>query len=135
MQKIESGVGRVVLRSHGSDAVFSELSYKYPLKLLSPQIHEKKTAVLYVLSYGGGLVGGDTVRLSVEVYDASVLVMLTQVGFHMLSEGVGVSECREANQVITLFLYRDQRKCSERALDNASHDHTLLLKPTSLLNT
>ena len=80
MQKIEAGVGRVVLRSHGSDAVFEELSYKYPLKLLSPQVHEpKKTAVVYVLSYGGGLVGGDTVRLSCEVHDESTLVMLTQV--------------------------------------------------------
>ncbi|CAL1695330.1 unnamed protein product [Somion occarium] len=78
MQTIGPGVGRIVLRPHGSEAVFSELSYAYPLKLLSPKVSQRNTAVVYVLSYGGGLVGGDQIKLSVEVHDGSSLVMLSQ---------------------------------------------------------
>ena len=76
--KIEQGYGRVVLRNDGSGAVFSELSATYPLKLLSPQLADPEISILYVLSYGGGLVGGDCVQLNVEVYDGARLAMRSQ---------------------------------------------------------
>ncbi|KAI0080272.1 UreD-domain-containing protein [Panus rudis PR-1116 ss-1] len=78
MQRIEAGVGNIVLQRYGSEAVFSQLSFKYPLKLLSPKIAQENVAVVYVLTYGGGLVGGDRVRLNVSVEGGSVLVMLSQ---------------------------------------------------------
>jgi urease accessory protein len=77
--QIETGSGRIVLRAHGSTAVFTELSYTYPLKLLSPRIDQEKLAVVYVLTYGGGLVGGDIVRLTVDVGPSALLVVLSQV--------------------------------------------------------
>lgn len=77
--KLPAGVGRIVLASHGSNAVFSELSSTYPLKLLSPNINQDRLAVVYVLTYGGGLVGGDHVDLSVDVTTNSMLVLLSQV--------------------------------------------------------
>ena len=76
---IAPGVGRIALDTHGADAVFSELSYAYPLKLLSPRLHQPKVAVVYVVSYGGGLVGGDQVEVVAEVKRDAVLVVLTQV--------------------------------------------------------
>ena len=76
---IAAGVGRIVLDVHGLDAVFTELSYAYPLKLLSPRLSQPKVAVAYVVSYGGGLVGGDQVELRAEVKKDGVLVLLTQV--------------------------------------------------------
>lgn len=79
MTTIAAGVGRIVLDVHGMDAVFTELSYAYPLKLLSPRLTQPKVAIAYVLSYGGGLVGGDQIDLSVKIEKDSVLVMLTQV--------------------------------------------------------
>lgn len=79
MQRVGSGVGTINLQSHGSDAVFSELSYSYPLKLLSPRVATLNVGVVYVLTYGGGLVGGDRVKLGVEVGEGARLVMLTQV--------------------------------------------------------
>ena len=36
-------------------------------------------SIVYMLSYGGGLVGGDSVLLDVEVHDQARLVILTQV--------------------------------------------------------
>lgn len=74
-----AGNGRIVLGTHGMDAVFSELYAAYPLKLLSPRITEERVAVVYFLTYGGGLVGGDRVGLTVDVRDGAILVMLSQV--------------------------------------------------------
>lgn len=78
--KIHAGGGRIALSSYGSNhAVFSELSSTYPLKLLSPRISPDGIAVVYILSYGGGLVGGDQINLSVDVGTGAVLVLLSQV--------------------------------------------------------
>ncbi|KAG7450650.1 UreD-domain-containing protein [Guyanagaster necrorhizus] len=76
--KIDAGGGRISLSCHGSAAVFSELSSTYPLKLLSPRIPEDGVAVVYILTYGGGLVSGDRVNLSVDVGEESKLVLLSQ---------------------------------------------------------
>jgi len=79
VQRIETGGGRVVVHLHGSKAVFSELSSTYPLKLLSPRIEQDRVAVAYILTYGGGLVGGDRVDLVVIVGAGVTLVLLSQV--------------------------------------------------------
>jgi UreD urease accessory protein len=77
--QIASGGGRIVLRSHGSSVTFAELSSTYPLKLLSPRIDQDGVAIVYVLTYGGGLVGGDCVKLAVDVGQGTILVLLSQV--------------------------------------------------------
>ncbi|KAJ7293454.1 UreD urease accessory protein-domain-containing protein [Mycena rebaudengoi] len=50
-----AGRGRIALALHGAEAVFSELSSTYPLKLLSPRIVCDGVAVAYMITYGGGL--------------------------------------------------------------------------------
>jgi urease accessory protein len=82
MRNIDTGTGRIVSHSHGLDVVFSELSSTYPLKLLSPKISQNGVALVYILSYGGGLVGGDSVNLSVDVGSGTVLILLSQVSLH-----------------------------------------------------
>ncbi|KAF8230675.1 UreD-domain-containing protein [Tricholoma matsutake] len=76
--RIHPGGGRIVLSSYGSNVGFSELSSTYPLKLLAPRITRGRVAVVYLLTYGGGLVGGDRVNLSTEVGSHSILVVLSQ---------------------------------------------------------
>lgn len=76
---MNAGSGRIVLRKHGSEAAFSELSYVYPLKLLSPRLSPDNPSVVYLVSYGGGLVGGDRIQLSAVVDEGAALVVLTQV--------------------------------------------------------
>lgn len=77
------GKGKAVLRASADEAVFSELSYRYPLKLLSPRTHATPNgvpiAIAYMLSYGGGLVSGDRIDLEVDVGSNSTLMLLTQV--------------------------------------------------------
>lgn len=79
--RIYAGGGRIVLSSFASNARFSELSSTYPLKLLAPRVTRGSVAVVYILTYGGGLVGGDLVNLVTEVGSHSILVVLSQVGF------------------------------------------------------
>ena len=78
--KIQAGSGRIALGAQGQTVAFSELSSAYPLKLLSPRISQDRVAVVYVLTYGGGLVGGDQLKLHVDVEDKTILVLLSQVG-------------------------------------------------------
>lgn len=78
--KIRAGDGRIVVefdpyRGH----TFAQLSCTYPLKLLSPRSKEDTVAIVYVLSYGGGLVGGDEVELEVTVREGASLMLLSQV--------------------------------------------------------
>lgn len=77
--RIEPGNGRVVLHNGGSGDVFSELAASYPLKVLSPQLSGLDVSIVYVLTYGGGLVGGDRTQLDVEVHDGTRLCLLSQV--------------------------------------------------------
>jgi urease accessory protein len=58
------------------------VNFQYPLKLISPDPHrasdEKHVTVVFLLTYGGGLVGGDKINLKVELEDHTRLVLLTQ---------------------------------------------------------
>ncbi|KAF8912988.1 UreD-domain-containing protein [Gymnopilus junonius] len=74
---MQPGGGCITLSLHGARAVFSELSSMYPLKLLSPYVHDR-TAIVYLLTYGGGLVGGDEVNLVVNIQPGAQLVILSQ---------------------------------------------------------
>ena len=79
ISRLAGGSGRIAISCHGFIAIFSELSAAYPLKLLSPHVYENAVAVVYILSYGGGLVSGDQVNLQVQVTDGAKLVLLSQV--------------------------------------------------------
>lgn len=79
------GKGRAVLEASGDEAIFSSLSYRYPLKLLSPQTIGSNVplAIAYMLSYGGGLVSGDKIDLDVNVGEKCALMLLTQVRYSL----------------------------------------------------
>ena len=55
------------------------MRYQYPLKLISPTpIADQKSILVFLLSYGGGLVGGDNVNLAIEIHNRSRLSLVTQ---------------------------------------------------------
>lgn len=74
------GGGRVVaklLPSGGSG--LDTVDYQYPLKLISPKPEpHHRSAIIWILSYGGGLVGGDQVNLSISVLPHAKLSLVTQ---------------------------------------------------------
>ncbi|GAA5857156.1 hypothetical protein JCM8547_009342 [Rhodosporidiobolus lusitaniae] len=83
--RLSPGDGRIVCATDNlRRALFEEVAFSYPLKLLVPkQVVAKRRDLqhvqsIYVISYGGGLVAGDRVRLKVEVRSGTTLVMLTQ---------------------------------------------------------
>ena len=108
VEKVGAGKGRVEVRSDGSEAVLSELSYSYPLKLLSPRLSLPSVSVVYVLTYGGGLVAGDSVDLKASVKDGMSLVLLTQVGLRNRARA-GLANTRGATSI------RARRRCSRPA--------------------
>ncbi|KAG2369452.1 UreD-domain-containing protein [Suillus spraguei] len=77
-ESISVGTGHIICDLHSSNVVFSKLSSSYPLKLLSPRVSEYGVAIVYVMSYGGGLVGGDCMQLIVEVGKECKLLLLSQ---------------------------------------------------------
>ncbi|EPE07891.1 urease accessory protein [Ophiostoma piceae UAMH 11346] len=90
------GYGRIVaaLEPNG-DPGLEVVAYQYPLKLIAPTTGaglgtlgpvgnvpddpaRKKSALIFLLSYGGGLVAGDQVNLDVEVRKRARLSLVTQ---------------------------------------------------------
>ncbi|KAF2225801.1 UreD urease accessory protein-domain-containing protein [Elsinoe ampelina] len=59
-----------------------QFSYQYPLKLVAPapltSDDEISIQTVYLLSYGGGLVGGDSIDLNVSLDHGVRLILLTQ---------------------------------------------------------
>ncbi|KAI9828796.1 MAG: hypothetical protein M1832_001901 [Thelocarpon impressellum] len=55
------------------------LTYTYPLKLISPSpTSTAKSILAFLLTYGGGLVAGDSIALSVVLENSSRLALVTQ---------------------------------------------------------
>ncbi|KAG6002068.1 hypothetical protein E4U21_003470 [Claviceps maximensis] len=75
------GQGQIVAKllpggRHGIES----MAYQYPLKLISPAspTGAQKSALVFLLSYGGGLVGGDAVDLTICVQSKANLSLVTQ---------------------------------------------------------
>ncbi|KAI9512860.1 UreD-domain-containing protein [Russula earlei] len=74
----DAGHGKIRAQIHNNRVVFPVLSYTYPLKLLSPRMQQEGVAVVYMMTYGGGLVGGDSIFISIEIEQDARLVLLSQ---------------------------------------------------------
>jgi len=75
----DEGKGHIVLSRYGEDQqVLSTLSFQYPLKLISPRGFGQPCTSVFMMSYGGGLVGGDQIDLSVTIQEDCKLALLTQ---------------------------------------------------------
>ncbi|OIW29704.1 putative nickel ion binding protein [Coniochaeta ligniaria NRRL 30616] len=74
------GEGRLVVKllPNGTSDL-ETISYQYPLKLITPsKASEKESVLVFLLSYGGGLIGGDSVHLSIDVQPNARLTIVTQ---------------------------------------------------------
>lgn len=57
----------------------STMTFQYPLKLISPSpTSYQKSVLVFLLTYGGGLVGGDQVNLKIHIKRTSKLSIVTQ---------------------------------------------------------
>ncbi|RIA92973.1 UreD urease accessory protein [Glomus cerebriforme] len=74
------GHGQIVCHVSSSTTrpSFSTFRASYPIKLLTPKVHSPYLAAAYIITYGGGMVSGDSVSLSVETHPNVNLMLLTQ---------------------------------------------------------
>jgi len=77
------GLGSIVLSLlPPGKQVLTSFTYQYPLKLIAPDPHfspgNNHVSVVFLLTYGGGLVGGDRISLSISLEECSHLVLVTQ---------------------------------------------------------
>ncbi|KAJ1329534.1 cohesin complex subunit SA-1/2 [Microdochium nivale] len=78
------GKGHITVKLYphpSSSSALESLTYQYPLKLISPSpsaIRHQPSVLVFLLSYGGGLVGGDEVDLGVTVRAGARLSIVTQ---------------------------------------------------------
>ena len=60
-------------------SALSRMTFQYPLKLISPSPSaEQKSVIVFLLTYGGGLVGGDRVNLKIDIKPNARLSIVTQ---------------------------------------------------------
>jgi urease accessory protein len=78
--KLLPGYGQIVcqLSSSTTRPSFSTFRASYPIKLLTPKVHSPYLAAVYIVTYGGGMVSGDFISLSVETHPNVNLMLLTQ---------------------------------------------------------
>lgn len=68
----------VKLLPNGTSGI-ETITYQYPLKLITPsKAPDKEGILVFLLSYGGGLIGGDSVQLSIDVQPDARLSIVTQ---------------------------------------------------------
>lgn len=82
-ERLPAGTGEIYLALHPpAKQSLRSISFQYPLKLIAPDPHQstedKHVTVVFLLTYGGGLVGGDKINLKVELEDHTRLTLLTQ---------------------------------------------------------
>ena len=75
----DAGHGKITAQIHSNQVEFPVLAYTYPLKLLSPRMQQERVGVVYMMTYGGGLVGGDRISLTINIEHDARLVLLSQV--------------------------------------------------------
>jgi urease accessory protein UreH len=74
------GEGRIVVKAlpNGTSGL-ETITYQYPLKLITPsKTSGDESVLIFLLSYGGGLIGGDSVHLSIDVQPNAKLSIVTQ---------------------------------------------------------
>jgi urease accessory protein len=61
-----------------ADSEISRMQFEYPVRLIPARIENKLCAVAFIMSFGGGLVGGDTIKISLSIGKGSGLLLLSQ---------------------------------------------------------
>jgi urease accessory protein len=86
-----AAAGALTFSSVGERTVVRRAFSTSPLKLLNPQNHSH-AAWVYLASYGGGLVGGDALRIEIDVERGATGVISTQASTKVYRSPRGASQ-------------------------------------------
>jgi urease accessory protein len=116
------GTGLIHLLPSGS---FSHLAYSYPLKLISPSplpSSSRGLRIVYLLSYGGGLISGDKIWIEVLVEPGGTLILLTQGTTKVMKR-----RPRGRKSVLTSS---SSSSASRAILSSSAQSHAVIKRPT-----
>ncbi|CEG70851.1 Putative Urease accessory protein UreD [Rhizopus microsporus] len=74
----EPGRGILICQCYGNMSKFERIHAQYPLKFIPTSGHAARLAVVYMLSYGGGIISGDTFNIDIVVKKDAILLLMTQ---------------------------------------------------------
>ncbi|CAO3700950.1 unnamed protein product [Rhizopus stolonifer] len=74
----EPGRGILICQCHNNVSKFERIHAQYPLKFIPTTGHAECLAVVYMLSYGGGIISGDTFNIDIRVKTNAILLLMTQ---------------------------------------------------------
>jgi urease accessory protein len=93
--EIAPGTGRLEFTYVGGRTVLTRALAASPLKLLCPR-RAKQSAAAYLATYGGGLVGGDHIDLSLTVGTGAGALVTTQASTKVYRSSLGASQSLHA---------------------------------------
>lgn len=74
----EPGRGILICHNYNHRSKFERIHAQYPLKFVPTSGHADRLAVVYMLSYGGGVISGDTFNIDITVKENAILLLMTQ---------------------------------------------------------
>ncbi|SAM00795.1 hypothetical protein [Absidia glauca] len=74
----EPGSGTLVCQCYDNKTKFSRIHAQYPLKFIPTRGHADRLAVVYMISYGGGIVSGDRFTIDIDILPNAILLLMTQ---------------------------------------------------------
>jgi urease accessory protein len=74
----EPGKGILICTCYNDRSKFERIHAQYPLKFIPTTGHADRLAVVYMLSYGGGVISGDTFNIDLTVKERAILLLMTQ---------------------------------------------------------
>ncbi|KAI8341729.1 UreD urease accessory protein-domain-containing protein [Chlamydoabsidia padenii] len=74
----EPGSGTLVCQCYDNKTKFSRIHAQYPLKFIPTRGHAERLAVVYMISYGGGIVSGDRFNIDIDILPNAILLLMTQ---------------------------------------------------------
>ena len=94
--------------------ILKSFNYQYPLKLIAPDPHTSTgpsyhtVTLIFLLTYGGGLVGGDKISLDVSLEEGTRLVLVTQGSTKIFKS---LSRSTVSSQTLNVTIAKDASLC------------------------
>ncbi|KAI8394127.1 UreD urease accessory protein-domain-containing protein [Radiomyces spectabilis] len=74
----DPGRGTLICKRQGPETQFVRIHAQYPLKFIPTKAYADRLAVVYMISYGGGIVCGDRFDITMEIQPEAILLLMTQ---------------------------------------------------------
>ncbi|KAI5667421.1 hypothetical protein M9H77_17274 [Catharanthus roseus] len=105
--------GNLEVKKVGGKSTLTRCYSKYPLKFIVPRkvgCSQIDAVWIYTITYGGGLVSGDSIRVAIGIGDGCTAILTTQASTKVY-KSVG-SKCSE--QVLEILLEQGSSRIAER---------------------